>query len=71
MKKKAYHYSDNITLEEVYENLKTLISTFDKVPSELLELEQDIAYELDKEEHSNECNRLIERAYELFSKYIV
>ena len=69
---KAYHYSDNITLEEVYENLKTLISTFDKVPSELLELEQDIAYELDKEEeHSNECNRLIERAYELFSKYIV
>ena len=66
-----YHCS-NITLEEVYENLKTLISTFDKVPSELLELEQDIAYELDKEEERpNECNRLIERAYGLFSKYIV
>ena len=62
----------NITLEEVYENLKTLISTFDKVPSELLELEQDIAYELDKEEeHFNECTILINRAYDLFSKYIV
>ena len=55
----------NITLEEVYENLKTLISTFDKVPSELLELEQDIAYELDKEEeHFNECTILINRAYD-------
>lgn len=72
MKKKAYHYSDNITLEDVYENLKTLIATFDNIPSELIELEQDIAYELDiEEEHPNECNRLIERAYELFDKYIV
>ena len=72
MKNKAYHYSDNITLEDVYENLKTLIATFDNIPSELIELEQDIAYELDiEEEHPNECNRLIERAYELFDKYIV
>lgn len=71
MKKKAYHYSDNITLEDVYENLKTLIATFDNIPSELVELEQALAYELDIEEHPNECNRLIERAYELFDKYIV
>ena len=66
-----YPYS-NITLEDVYEKLKTLIATFDKVPSELLELEQDIAYELDnEEEHFNICTDLINRAYELFDKYIV
>lgn len=66
-----FHCS-NITLEKVYENLKTLIATFDKVPSELVELEQDIAYELDnEEEHFNICTDLINRAYELFDKYIV
>lgn len=72
MKKKAYHYSDNITLEDVYNNLNTLILTMGSVPSELVELKQDIAYELDiEEEHPNECNELIERAYSLFDKYIV
>ena len=72
MKKKIYPYSDNITLEDVYENLKTLIATFDNIPSELIELEQDIAYELDiEEEHFNICTDLINRAYNLFDKYIV
>lgn len=72
MKKKAYNYSDNITLEDVYNNLNTLILTMGNVPSELIELKQDIAYELDiEEEHPNECNELIERAYTLFDKYIV
>ena len=71
MKKKAYHYSDNITLESVYNNLNTLLATMYDVPSELWELKQDIEYELDVEEHSNECNKLIERAYNLFDKYIV
>ena len=66
-----FHCS-NITLEDVYENLKTLIATFDNIPSELIELEQDIAYELDnEEEHFNICTDLINRAYELFDKYIV
>ena len=69
--KKKYHCS-SITLENVYENLKTLIATFDKAPSELIELEQDIAYELDiEEEHFNICTDLINRAYNLFDKYIV
>lgn len=72
MKKKAYHYSDNITLEDVYNNLLTLMSMFDEVPYEFWEVKQDIEYELDiEEEHPNECNRLINRAYELFDKYIV
>lgn len=73
MNKKAYHYSDNITLEDVYNNLLTLMSMFDEVPYEFWEVKQDIEYELDieEEEHPNECNRLIERAYELFDKYIV
>lgn len=72
MKKKAYHYSDNITLEDVYNNLLTLMSMFEEVPYEFWEVKQDIEYELDiEEEHPNECNRLIERAYELFDKYIV
>ena len=72
MNKKAYHYSDNITLEDVYNNLLTLMSIFDEVPYEFWEVKQDIEYELDiEEEHPNECNRLIERAYELFDKYIV
>lgn len=65
-------YSDNITLEDVYNNLLTLMSMFDEVPYEFWEVKQDIEYELDiEEEHPNECNRLIERAYELFDKYIV
>ena len=72
MKKKIYNYSDNITLEDVYNNLLTLMSMFDEVPYEFWEVKQDIEYELDiEEEHPNECNRLIERAYELFDKYIV
>ena len=72
MNKKAYHYSDNITLEDVYNNLLTLMSMFDEVMYEFWEVKQDMEYELDiEEEHPNECNRLIERAYELFDKYIV
>ena len=67
-----YSYSDNITLEDVYNNLLTLMSMFEEVPYEFWEVKQDIEYELDiEEEHPNECNKLIERAYELFDKYIV
>ena len=67
-----YSYSDNITLEDVYNNLLTLMSMFDEVPYEFWEVKQDIEYELDiEEEQPNECNKLIERAYELFDKYIV
>ena len=72
MKKKAYHYSDNITLEDVYNNLNTLILTMSEVPKELLELQKDIEEELSLlNKNYSECNRLIERAYELFDKYIV
>lgn len=72
MKKKIYPYSDNITLEDVYNNLNTLILTMSKVPKELLELQKDIEEELRVlDENYFECNRLIERAYELFDKYIV
>ena len=66
-----FHCS-NITLEDVYENLKTLIATFDNIPSELIIRISIIAYELDiEEEHFNICTDLINRAYELFDKYIV
>lgn len=72
MKKKAYHYSDNITLEDVYNNLNTLILTMSEVPKELLELQKDIEEELSLlNENYSECNILIERAYNLFDKYIV
>ena len=72
MKKKAYHYSNNINLEDVYNNLNTLILTMNEIPKELLELQSDIEEELrELDENNFECNRLIERAYELFDKYIV
>lgn len=68
---KTYKDTD-INLENVYNNLVDLILNMKNVPSELLELEQDISDELEiEEERPNECNRLIERAYDLFSKYIV
>ena len=68
----VYHYSDNITLEDVYNNLNTLILTMNNIPKELLELQKDIEEELRLlDENYFECNRLIERAYELFDKYIM
>lgn len=64
--------SSNITLENVYNNLNTLILTMSDVPKELLELQKDIEEELTVlDENYFECNRLIERAYILFDKYIV
>ena len=64
--------SSNITLENVYNNLNTLILTMGDVPKELLELQKDIEEELTVLDESYfECNKLIERAYILFDKYIV
>ena len=64
--------SSNITLEDVYNNLNTLILTMSDVPKELLELQKDIEEELTVlDENYFECNKLIERAYILFDKYIV
>ena len=72
MKKEVCKYSDNITLEEVFNNLNTLILTMSDVPKELLELQSDIEEELrELDENNFKCNKLIERAYVLFDKYIV
>ena len=72
MKKEVCKYSDNITLEEVFNNLNTLILTMSDVPKELLELQRDIEKELSiLDENYFKCNKLIERAYVLFDKYIV
>ena len=61
-----------IILQDESDNYYSDLITFDNIPSELIELEQDIAYELDiEEEHFNICTDLINRAYNLFDKYIV
>lgn len=59
-------------LKRVHEKLKMLIIEIPNPSKDLLDLEQDITKELNVNKiRPSEQNRLIERAYLLFDKYIV